>query len=497
MANWFGGSSGGKKTNYAQLIQKQSDDTLAKQKANADALVARTSKLADQLVATEDAKSNTWRANQGALDSSYLSRVQGQTDTYSKLLNEIFAEEKGVINQYETDTKDLVTKSAQQAIDFNLDNVDNFISFANSLTFAAQESRRELLRTANPYLFEQQEQISKNNLDLVSGRLPAAALAQSTRSSAYAALQSGVGGGSGMGRATEARNLGLDTLAAMKAGEQSAASWADLTFRQQVEGLQTTPGQVAERLGVDARTVAAFNAANAEKILGARQGVFAQQRTGLNAVLAANLGAADSVYRTGSAMEGNLYSGAMSTATQSANMKSSSYDMGARLYGGAIQDWGTTRTKVLSTQWQNQILREEAQKQNNAALISGLATVAGGAIGLIATGGNPAGAMVGASLGGAAGGAIAGGSGNASSGVPKFGDIWGSNSAALSAYDYRNSKANGGVQTFNTSKELFQNTNQDWMKGVGTSTSPGASYTNWGGWIPKATAASSPTFTTR
>jgi hypothetical protein len=495
MANWFGGSSGGNRTNYATLIQNQSDETLRRQQANVDALIARTNKLADQLVATEKAKSDTWRANQSALDQTYLGRVKGETDTYSNLLNEIFTEEKGVITRYETDTKDLVTKSAQQAIDFNLDNVDNFINFANSLTFAAQESRRELLRTANPYLFEQQEQISKNNLDLISGRLPAAALAQSTRSSAYAALQSGVGGGSGMGRATEARNLGFDTLLAMKTGEQSAASWADLTFRQQVEGLQTTPGMVADRLGVDGRTVAAFNAANAEKILAARQGVFAGQRSGLNAVLTANLGAADSVYRTGSVMEGNLYSGAMSTATQSANMKASSYDLGARLYGGAIQDWGNTRTKVLSTQWQNQILREEAQKQNNAALITGLTTLAGGAIGLVV--GGPGGAAVGASLGGAAGGAIAGGSGNASSGVPKFGDIWGSNSASYSAYDYRNPRANGGVQTFNTSRELFQNTNQDWMRGVGTSTSPTASYTNWGGWIPRASAASSPTFTTR
>ena len=504
MGGWFGGGGGGKKTDYAGLIRKQSDETLARQRQNADALISQVTKLADQFVATEKQKSETWRINQEKLDSTYLGRVRSETDLYSRLLNDLFTEEKGIISQYEIDTKDLATKSGQEAIDFNLKNVDNFISFANSLTFAAQDARRELIKAANPYVFEQQAQISRNNLDLVSGRLPAAALANSTRGSAYASFATGIGAGSGMGRALEARNLSLDTLTAMQQGEESAARWADLTFRQQVEGLQTTPAQVAEYMGLDSKTVFAFNAANAEKILNARQNVIAGQKTGLNTVLAANLGASDAVYNTGSAMEKSLYVGGTDAALRAMDAKAGAYDTGARLFGGAISDWGNTRTKVLAQQWQNQIAREEAQKQNNAALISGITTLAGGAIGLVV--GGPTGAAVGATLGGAAGGAIAGGTGNASGGAASFGDIWGGAFDTFSSLssNYRNPKLNGGIETYNNRNTLLMNVDQNWAKTAQNFYDSGQrgqyqpmTYTNWGGWIPRATVANAPTLTTR
>lgn len=501
--NWLGGGSG-KQTDYAALIRKQADETLKRQKENVDALISRVTKLADQFVAAEKQKGETYRVNQEKLDSTYLGRVRSDTDLYSRLLSDLFTEEKGLISQYELDTKDLATKSGQEAVDFNLKNVDNFISFANSLTFAAQDARRELIRAANPYVFEQQEQISKNNLDLVSGRLPAAALANSARGSAYASFATGIGAGSGMGRALEARNLSLDTLAAMQQGEQSAASWADLTFRQQVEGLQTTPAQVAEYMGLDSKTVFAFNAANAEKILNAKQNVIAGQKTGLNTVLAANLGAFDAVYNTSSAMEKALYVGGTDAAVRAMDAKAGAYDTGASLYGGAISDWGNTRTKVLAQQWQNQIAREEARKQNNAALISGITTIAGGLAGFAL--GGPAGAGVGSTLGGAAGGAIAGATGNASGGAASFGDIWGGAFDTFSslASNYRNPKLNGGVETYNNRNTLLMNVNQDWAKTAQNFYNSGQrsqyqpmTYTNWGGWIPRATVATAPTLTTR
>jgi hypothetical protein len=203
-------------------------------------------------------------------------------------------------------------------------------------------------------------------------------------------------------------------------------------------------------------------------------------------------------------MEKLRYTGGMAAETSAMNARTSAYDTGARLFGGAISDWGNTRTKVLAQQWQNQILREEAQKQNNAALITGLTTLAGGAIGLVV--GGPGGAMVGASLGGAAGGAIAGGTGNsAGAGASGFGDIWSKSYdtfSSLVSSDYRNPRLNGGVTTYNTRNDLMMNTNQDWRNLAqsvprGSQYTQPMSYTNWGGWIPRAAPASGPTLTTR
>ena len=372
---------------------------------------------AKNVVTQEQERSTDYRSLIESANADYSRTMQDAIASFEGALPALYEQERGFIDDYKARSEGIVTRSGQEAVDFNLKNADNFISFADTLTESAFRTRQSMIDRANPYQLAQQEQISRNNLEMLQGRLPADVMAAMQRQSAYGALQGGFGAGSQAGSALAARNLGLTSLDLAMRADQSAQNWAKLIYDTQVSGLQTTAAQASDYMGISTKDALTINQRNNENLLGAQQSYVRNQQTGLNTILGARQAVGRDVFVSQSDMGKTRYLGGLDAVLKSGAMQTSAYYSASRQSVAAASAWGDWRQSVNNTAWQNQ-LQEEADKTRRAAAgLSSIASLGGAVVGglvgtFVAPGlGTAAGASLGASLGGSLGGAAGGGGG--------------------------------------------------------------------------------------
>jgi hypothetical protein len=418
------------------------DNAYGKSMAAIKAYVDKSIAAAKEVVTLEQERAGDYRSLIESANTEYSTSMQDAIASFRDALPALYAEEKGYIDEYKTRSDGLVTRSGQEAVDFNLKNADNFISFADKLTESAFRTRQSMIDRANPYQLAQQEQISRNNLEMLQGRLPADVMASVQRQSAYGALQGGLGAGSQAGSALAARNLGLTSLDLAMQADQSAQNWAKLIYDTQVSGLQTTAAQASDYLGISSKDALTINQRNNENIFGAQQAYVRNQQTGLNTILGARQGVARDVLVSQSDMGKTRYLGGLDAILKSGAMQTSAYDSASRQSVAAATTWGDWRQSINNTSWQNQLQVEADKNRQYAAGLSSIASlggaVAGGLVGtFVAPGlGTAAGASLGASLGGSLGGSGGGGDYSRSFSAPQsrfsFNDILGVGSSLSS-----------------------------------------------------------------
>jgi hypothetical protein len=463
------------------------EKTLAYQREND----ANNRRLAQEAARAAIDRERTYAAdytrNFGTLSDTYLKSTESALSQYGDAANPIYSQLSQDIKDYGKRSDGIATRSAQEATDYMLANEGNFSRFAEALTMSAFNTRQKLIADVNPFQIAQQQQAGRNNLDMLSGRMPADVMAATQRNSAYAALQNGFGASSSMGQANQARNLGLTSLDLMARADESAQNWAKSIFDTQINGLQVTSGQVADALGVKASDVMNINQANNVGLLGAQSSLASSKLAGLNTALSTRNAAYTNIFSGGLDMNARQYSGATGTSDNSANLLGAQYRTSATVMGAALQDYGNQRQAINSTAWQNQLQEVRDSNAGWGSLITGLTTAAGAVAGSFIPGaGTLVGASLGASLGGALGGAAAGGMGFGSSG-----------GGASYAPVQSNASTNSANSLWNTVSGMF-NTGQQ-INGVNTfsnqnalnaATSKGGySSSSWtpsmGGWVPQ------------
>jgi hypothetical protein len=481
-------SMGGKSTSGINSKRERkaneiAEKTLQYQRENDAANRRLAQQAAQAAIDRERTYAAGYNSSFGTLSDTFLDRTEAALSQYNSAANPIYSQLGQDIKDYGERSEGLATRSAQEATDYMLANEDNFIRFADALTQSAFNTRQQLIADVNPFQIAQQQQAGRNNLDMLSGRMPADVMAATQRNSAYAALQGGYGATSSMGQASQARNLGLTSLDLMAKADQSAQNWAKSIFDTQINGLQVTSGQVADTLGVKASDVMNINQANNVGLLGAQSALANSKLAGLNTALGTRTGAYRDIFNSGMDMNARTYAGGTATSDNSANLLGAAYRTSAAVMGAALQDYGNQRQAINSTAWQNQLQEVRDSNAGWGSLITGLTTAAGAIAGTFIAPG--VGTMAGASIGGALGGAAAGGMGFGSSGSASYAPV------------QSNASTNNANSLWNTVSGMF-NTGQP-MNGVNTfsnrnslnaaTTAGGYQSSNWmpsmGGWVPQ------------
>lgn len=486
MGGWIGGGNSAGDTNaqYQKQANEIAERTLALQREEA----ARSRKLAQDAAKAAIDRERTYSAdytrNYGTLSDTYLTSTESALSQYGDAANPIYSQLSQDIKDYGKRSDGIATRSAQEATDYMLANEGNFSRFAEALTMSAFNTRQKLIADVNPFQIAQQQQAGRNNLDMLSGRMPADVMAATQRNSAYAALQGGFGGSSSMGQANQARNLGLTSLDLMARADESAQNWAKSIFDTQINGLQVTSGQVADALGVKASDVININQANNVGLLGAQSALASSKLAGLNTALSTRNAAYTNVYGSGMDMNARQYTGATGVSDNSANLLGAAYRTSATVMGAALQDYGNQRQSINSTAWQNALQQIRDTNAGWGSLITGLSTAAGALAGTFIAPG--VGTAAGASIGGALGGAAS--SGFASSGA-SYAPVQ-SNASTNAANSLWNTVQSGMSNLFTTGQSMngvntFSNRNSL----NAATTAGGYQSSNWmpsmGGWVPQ------------
>lgn len=471
-----------------QEAKQIAEQTLAYQREEA----ARSRKLAQAAAKAAIDRERSYAAdytrNYGTLSDTYLKSTESGLSQYGDAANPIYSQLSQDIKDYGKRSDGIATRSAQEATDYMLTNEGNFSRFAEALTMSAFNTRQKLIADVNPFQIAQQQQAGRNNLDMLSGRMPADVMAATQRNSAYAALQGGFGASSSMGQANQARNLGLTSLDLMARADQSAQNWAKSIFDTQINGLQVTSGQVADALGVKASDVININQANNVGLLGAQSALASSKLAGLNTALSTRNAAYTNVYGSGMDMNARQYTGATGTSDNSANLLGAAYRTSATVMGAALQDYGNQRQAINSTAWQNQLQEVRDSNAGWGSLITGLSTAGGALAGTFIAPG--VGTAAGASIGGAFGGAAAGGMGFGSSGGGASYAPVQSNASTNAANSLWNTVYSGMSSLFTTGQPMngvntFSNRNSL----NAATTAGGYQSSNWmpsmGGWVPQ------------
>lgn len=117
------------------------------------------------------------------------------------------------------------TQTANQAMNWNAENLDNFAFLASSMNQSALDDKNAMLDSQMPGWDTQRDIASKANTALLKGEIPLDVQQQMARTSAYQSFQSGYSGSPSARQGVLARDLGLTSLGLQQMGQSNAQSW--------------------------------------------------------------------------------------------------------------------------------------------------------------------------------------------------------------------------------------------------------------------------------
>lgn len=164
-------------------------------------------------------------------------------------------------------TRDVdATVEASRALGFNMENAAQFGQLADSLSKMAQQTRMDLLATADPRALELSAIADENAAAMMSGRISADVQANLARTGAMKALQGGFAGGQ-MQRNLEARDLGLTSLDLQQRGTEMYDAQRRLNYDTRVAGTQVNPFDVMVNNGLSSQQALTTATDNANRAL--------------------------------------------------------------------------------------------------------------------------------------------------------------------------------------------------------------------------------------
>lgn len=221
-----------------------------------DALTAQIDGFRQQA----NALTGDFRAERAGVDTEFTKATQDALATYDtgtrSLGDQFLSAIRGAQDAFSTDMAGATSLDPER--------LNIFSRAADYLSKAAQQTRMDLLATADPRALELSAIADENAAAMMSGRIGADVQANVARSSAMRALQGGFGASSEMGRGLTARDLGLTSLDLQQRGAQLNDAQRRLNFATRVDGTQVdATGLLANDMNLRAR--------QAETLLNARQ----------------------------------------------------------------------------------------------------------------------------------------------------------------------------------------------------------------------------------
>lgn len=160
-----------------------------------------------------------------------------------------------------------IAKEADQAMAYNLANLDKYKQVASTINAAAVAERLKTIDTMAPEWRDLRASQADVTQAWLRGEVGAGARETLARSSAYNAIQGGFGAGSAQGRSVAARDLGIASAGLQAAGQVAANQWSET-----LKGLlptEITANDIMKQQGISsnlAATSAFQNEANRQQV---------------------------------------------------------------------------------------------------------------------------------------------------------------------------------------------------------------------------------------
>lgn len=139
-----------------------------------------------------------------------------------------------------------------QAINFNIQNMDAFGDMASASNERALSDRISALDVISPQWQAQRDQADKTNMALQKGEIPLDVQQNMARSSAYQSFQAGYSGSPSGRQGTLARDLGLTSLSLSQMGQLNSQSWLKTNSEIAMPD-QVSSADMMENIGFDAK----------------------------------------------------------------------------------------------------------------------------------------------------------------------------------------------------------------------------------------------------
>lgn len=194
----------------------------------------------NNFLTAESGLANTYGTQGAGASTNYLNNTGNYLSNYGTNISNLAA----YAPQNELNT-------AQAGIGFNVNNLGLYGGIANNLSNQAQNSQIGLVNNALPSWQQQYSQGMENAGQMQQGLIASDVQGNVGRTAGFNALQSGVGGGSGLGRNLTARDLGLTSMQLQQQGTAQAQSLGQQQYGMEVAGLLTNPNAIYNSSGVN------------------------------------------------------------------------------------------------------------------------------------------------------------------------------------------------------------------------------------------------------
>ena len=341
-----GGGGGMSDKKWIKRADKVSNEALQKSQREIDDLLRRV-----------DQANTTYRTNVTAFSNDF-NRLVGVAQNEFQRTSDVAIQNQQTINaEFDRRAGALPAETLQFANDWNFQNQDKFIAFANAVQAASAKSALDSAMAANPKMQPLLDQLLLNAQTDSQGVLSADVAAQVARGSAAAALGSGVQGQ--MRENLTLRDLGLTSVARRDASVANTSAIYTSILNPIFDRSKVDYGRIVERF-----------LANPDAIMGIRANLLdSWKNTGIGIEDNRRIDGARLLqsretqyaydYGQKATMEGNIYDGSVTT-----------YNNAANLGVQAIQGWANQKLGITSQGWANQQAAQTAAGQNSAALMS-------------------------------------------------------------------------------------------------------------------------------
>jgi hypothetical protein len=346
---------------------------MKKAKKVANQGLKKSNESVTKLYQDQEASNAAYRAAMAGYSNEFMGRINtaiGAAPDYWTTVQRVDEGKAQLQNDFDTRSRTLAEDSANQALNWNEANLTRMTAFAAALQKANEQSAMEGAFAANPALRGLRDQFGRNAMNDARGILDADFAAQLSRNAAQTSLGAGTGLGSQLGNNLSLRDFGLGMMERKDQAVQNTALFQSQVINPILAGTKVNAFDVQNRLGLDTSQVLDTNRQTLTNW--AQMGIdrWDDMRSAGDRVLDTRSAAATFDYGQKGTMEGNIYSGNVTT-----------YNNAAGLRNAAIDRWTNANLGAVSQGWANEQARGAQSAENNAALmaagINAAGTVAG------------------------------------------------------------------------------------------------------------------------
>lgn len=325
----------------------------------------KSNESVDKLYKDQEAANAANRAAMAGYSNEFMGRINtaigSNVPDYWTTVQKVDEGKAQLQNDFDTRSKTLAEDSANQALNWNEANATRMIAFSQALQKANEQSAMEGAFAANPELKGLIGQLGRNAMNDARGIIDADVAAMSARNAAQTSLGAGTGLGSELNRNLSfVRDFGIRDDTRNRA-VQNTALLQNQIVNPILAGTKVNSFDVSKWMGLDTSQVLDTNRQTLTNW--AQMGIdrWDDMRSAGDRVLDTRSAAATYDYGQKAGMEGNIYSGNVTTYNNAANLRNA-----------AIRDWTSAKLGVSGQAWANEQARQAQASENSAGLMAGL-----------------------------------------------------------------------------------------------------------------------------